>query len=407
MKHLLLFSRWQSLLVGLLLLLSGQGIAQTQLPECTANVPFFVMDLSASPTLTYTTPEFVRQPGCCGAVSPTDDHVSFYVTLHPDVAMFELIVAPGYADPGGAGTYNIISGDLLSPGDCGVSIPGGAPVCITGAGPHKIIYRKPGGNKIKYIFRQIPKPIYPLDQPTRLGCTLPLPIYGLNNISINAIAKSPNLSASLATANTYLSCLNCDNPIFSPGVNATYPYTITYEVTGTPQAAACGVFPTSGQFTVTVYDALSVSVTPNPGTFCDGGPGVNLTASASGGDGNYTYTWYDSEGINVGSGSSYLAPAQDVYTVQVSDGLITSTCPSEFESASVAVASNPEVDAGSDLTACESSPTVNLNGSVLYANPFWRAINMGFLQKPTRCSAITRNFFIGLNFFQIFKRNTW
>jgi gliding motility-associated-like protein len=386
MKHRLFFSRWQFLLLGFFLLISGSGNSQTQLPECTADVPFFVMDLSASPTLTYTTPEFVRKPGCCGNTTPTDDHVSFYVTLHPDVAMFELIVAPGYADPGGAGTYNIISGDLSTPGDCGVSIPGGAPVCITGAGPHKITYRKPGGNKIKYIFRQIPKPIYPLDQPTRLGCTLPLPIYGLNNISINATAKSPNLTASLATANTYLSCLNCADPIFSPGANATYPYTITYEVTGTPQAAACGVFPTSGSFTVTVYDALNVSVTPNPGTFCAGGPGVNLTATATGGDANYTYTWFDENLLQVGTGTTYLAPAQGNYTVQVSDGLITATCPSESETVSVSTANTPEVNAGPDLTACQSSPTVVLNGSVLYANPFWVGGNGTF--SPNRSTAI-------------------
>jgi len=386
MKHRLFFSRWQFLFIGMVLLLSGTGQAQTQLPECTANVPFFVMDLSANPNLSYTTPEFVRQPGCCGLNSPTDDHVSFYVTLHPDVAMFELIVAPGYADPGGAGTYYIISGDLSTPGDCGVAIPGGAPVCITGAGPHKITYRKPGGNKIKYIFRQIPKPIFPLDQPTRLGCTLPLPIYGLNNISINAIAKSPNLTASLATANTYLSCLNCANPIFSPGANATYPYTITYQVTGTPQAAACGSYATSGQFTVTVYDALNVSVTPNPGTFCAGGPGVNLTATATGGDANYTYTWFDENLLQVGTGTNYLAPAQGSYTVQVSDGLITATCPSESETVSVSTANTPEVNAGPDLTACQSSPTVVLNGSVLYANPFWVGGNGTF--SPNRSSAI-------------------
>jgi hypothetical protein len=155
-----------------LLYLSSNLFSQTKLPECDVVVPFFPMDLSSNPNMSYTTPEFVRKSGCCG-----DDYVSFYVTLHPDVAMFELIVAPGYADPGGSGNYNIISGgDLTIPGACGVNIPGGAPICITGAGPHKILYSKPGGNKVRYIFRQIPKPTYPLSQSTRLGCSLPLSI---------------------------------------------------------------------------------------------------------------------------------------------------------------------------------------------------------------------------------------
>ena len=152
-----------------ILQLGSNPLAQSQLPECTANVPFFNLDLSANPTASFTTPEFVRQTGCCG---DGDRYVSFYVILNPNVAMFELIVAPGYADPGGSGNYNIISGgDLLIPGACGTSIPGGQPICITGSGPHKIVYSKPGNNKIKYIFRQIPMPIFPDDQGTRIGCS--------------------------------------------------------------------------------------------------------------------------------------------------------------------------------------------------------------------------------------------
>ena len=133
-------------LVIILILFQGSSSswAQSQLPECTADVPFFIMDLSASPDSSYTTPEFIRKTGCCG---DDDNYVSFYVTLHPDVAMFELIVAPNYADPIGSGNYTIISGgDLTNPGSCGTQIAGGGPICITGPGPHKIVYSKPGAN---------------------------------------------------------------------------------------------------------------------------------------------------------------------------------------------------------------------------------------------------------------------
>ncbi|TNF49854.1 MAG: hypothetical protein EP305_01765, partial [Bacteroidetes bacterium] len=347
------------------------GQLYTKLPECGVDVPYFELDLSANPNLSFTTPEFNRQPGCCGNNANNDDYVSFYVTLHPDVAMFELVVAPGYADPPGAGIYNIVSGDMITGGSCGVDIPGGSPVCITGSGPHKITYLKPGNNKIKYIFRQIPKPIYPADQPTRLGCTLPLPIYGLNNIAITAIAKSGNLTASLATCNTYLSCLDCEDPIFEPGANATYPYTITYQVTGTPKAAICGSYPTSGTFTVTVYDALNISVLPNEPTFCSDGPGVNLTASATGGDGNYSFQWLNSDGDTVSPINTYLAGAEGIYTAEVMDGLVTSTCPVEFISIPVVVSDPPVTTAGPDLTACASSPTVTLTGNVDNGDPEW------------------------------------
>jgi len=343
----------------------------TQLPECTALVPYFELDLSGNPDSSYQTPEFNRLPGCCGNTDNNDDYVSFYVTLHPDVAMFELIVVDGYADPSGSGVYNIVSGGMTSPGDCGAEIPGGAPICISGSGPHKITYRKPGSNDIAYIFRQIPKPIYPTNQPTRFGCTLPLPIYGLNNISITAIAKSPNCAASLSTLNTYMSCLNCADPVFDPGSNPSYPYTVTYQVTGTPQAEACGTYPTSGSFTITVYDELNISVTPNPAEFCAGGPGVNLTASADGGDGNYNFIWLDSDGDTLSTSSSYQATVEGIYTAIVNDGLISSTCEGASITVPVDEGQTPVVSAGTDKTACESAPTVVLNGSVLYADPQW------------------------------------
>jgi len=93
-------NRFIRYVILLLLLASGRAefsLAQSQLPECTSDVPFFVMDLSSDPDSTYTTPEIIRKTGCFGV---NDEYVSFYVTLHPDVAMFESIVALGYTDPG-------------------------------------------------------------------------------------------------------------------------------------------------------------------------------------------------------------------------------------------------------------------------------------------------------------------
>lgn len=126
---------------------SGTLLAQViavpiQMPECTVNVPGYQIDLSANPNLTFTTPEVIRQATCC---SDGDRYLAFYVTLHPDVAMIQIEVAPGYADPGGSGNYQIVTGgDLFTPGSCGPQQSAGQPLCITGPGPHKILYSKPG-----------------------------------------------------------------------------------------------------------------------------------------------------------------------------------------------------------------------------------------------------------------------
>lgn len=362
-------------------LMTHLAFGQSQLPECTANVPFFNLDLSASPDMSYTTPEVIRQPACCG---DGDNYLSFYVTLHPDVAMFEIVVAPGYADPGGSGNYNIISGgDLLIPGACGTQIPGGAPICISGSGPHKILYSKPGKNKIKYVFRQIPKPLFPADQATRIGCSLPLAIYGLNNIAITSINSSIG-NTTPGAYNSLLSCTNCANPSFSPGLGT--PTWIDYRICGTPQAAACGTYQSCDTVRLYTYNALSVTATPSPASFCLGGGGVLLTATASGGDGNYVYKWLDSGGNTVSTSNTYNATAAGTYTAQVTDGLSTSSCPDAYVSVPVSVATTPVVNAGADQIVCATDPTALLQATSTTNTGIWSG-GAGTFQ-PTASSLI-------------------
>ncbi len=334
-----------------------------QLPECDATVPFFVIDLSSDPDSTYTTPEIVRQGQCCGGAS-NQNYVSFYVTLHPDVAMIEIGIVPGYADPGGSGNYNIVSGgDLLTPGACGPDIPGGQTACITGSGPHKVTYHKPGKNKVKYYLRQIPKPIYPQDDTTRVGCSLPLNIYGLDNISITSINSSTGVTTPGAF-NSLLSCTGCSTPSFSPGLST--PLWIDYQICGTPQASACGVYQACDTVRLYTADLLDLNATPNPAEFCSGGS-VLLTASATGGDGNYTFNWYDSGGNTLSTTNTYNASAAGAYTVEVLDGLVSPTCPAEYISVPVTVGLPPTVNAGMDVTVCADNPAVFLAGSVTNA----------------------------------------
>jgi gliding motility-associated-like protein len=351
--------RWLSLVV--LLLTSFYGTAQTHLPECTEDVPLFIIDLSSNPDSTYTTPgNVVRRQTCCGT---GDRYVSFYVTMHPDVAAFEIYEdgAPAY----GSASYTIVSGgDLTTPGVCGTKVGAGNSQCIVGPGPHKILYDKPGSNSVKYNFRQIPKPIFPDDQYTRVGCTKPINIYGLRDIVIRSINSSTG-NTTPGAYNNLLSCTDCDLPVFTPGIAT--PEWIEYEVCGAQIASTvCGVYATCGTFRVYTNPALGLSVAPNPATFCAGGS-VELEAFPSGGDGNYGFTWRDGNGVTVGGSATYEAFAQGNYTIELSDGLNSPTCPSAFVTVPVSVGNTPIVNAGDDQTVCAQNPTAFLAGTITHS----------------------------------------
>lgn len=330
-----------------------------QLPECEPGVPFFNIDLSSDPDSIYTTPEIVRNDQCCSGLN-NRNYVSFNVLLHPSVAMVEIGIAPGYADPSGAGFYNIISG-----GVCGPDIPGGSSTCLTGSGPHQLVYHKPGSNRVKYYLKQTPEPIFPQDDTVRVGCSIPLPIFGLDTITITSINSSTG-NTTPGAYNSLLSCTNCPNPVFTPGIAT--PTWIDYKICGSPQASACGTFTSCDTVRVFTYPQLTVSISPDPASFCANGNGVLLTATASGGLPPYTYTWKNSSNVVVGNGPTYTASSQGTYTVKANDQLSSSTCHGAYKSIAVTEANQPIVNAGPDDTICATSPTIYLQGSVQYAS---------------------------------------
>lgn len=327
----------------------GSELSAQGLPQCGSDVPFFQVDLTGQPDGVWLSPNHSRLGNCCGTTSP-DRCNSFEILLDTGAAMINFEIASG-AIPPGSMFYQI---------GCGPQISVGQPICITGPGPHQLTFCKPGNNENVYRITSIPKPIFPKDDTTRIGCSLPLPILGLNGITINSIF--PGTSGQY---NSYLSCTNCANPSFSPGLGA--PAYIDYRICGNPIAAVCGYVAVCDTIRVYITNELVASASPYPAYFCAGGGGVTLSGSAVGGDGNYSYIWRNSASVIVSTTQTYIATSQGTFTVEISDGLNSTTCPSDFFSVPVVVGLPPIVNAGPNDTVCISSPTAYLNGSVANA----------------------------------------
>jgi gliding motility-associated-like protein len=341
-------SRSIVILLAIFLLKAVPGVSQN--PACGATVPYYLIDLTGSPAGVWSSPNISRNDQCCGAPSG-EQCISFDVILDPNAAGIQIDMAG--ADPAGSLYYSI---------NCTGSYPGGTIKCISGVGPHRITFCKPGNNKNIYTITSVSRPLFPPDQHVRIGCSQNLTTLGIVNSSTNWQSIYPGAPGAY---NSYLSCTNCASPDYTPAASAP-PY-IDYYVCGSPQATLCGYNITVCD-TVRVYNeaALTGTVSPLPATFCNIGPGsgVTLTAAGSGGLPPYSYKWRNSANVIVSTASTYFATASGNYTVEIADALNSSTCPSYYNTVTVNVGQLPVVNAGLDKTVCAASPTVNLSGTV-------------------------------------------
>jgi gliding motility-associated-like protein len=335
-------------------------VSKGQLTSCDTNVPFHYVDLTGQPQGQWISPVHSRVGNCCGTSSP-DNCTSFEVVLDSNAAAISFDFYSG-AVPSGSMFFQI---------DCGPQLAVGEVICLTGVGPHRITFCKPGNNANEYIIKSISKPTFPLNDTTRVGCSIDFQVLGfeLSDITWGSVFPGP-----AGAYDNLLSCTDsCDITTFTP--TPTSPPFIDYYVCGFPQADECGyVITLCDTFRVYTLDSLIGSVTPNPGTFCQLGPGsgVTLNANAIGGNSNYSYTWYDNSGALVGTGPSYFATSQQNYTVEVNDGLSGPNCAANFLSVPVIETSEPIVDAGVDQLLCPNVNQISLTGSVTYTSgSFW------------------------------------
>lgn len=326
-------------------ILFSYKISTAQVPTCGVDVPFFQVDLTGEPAGSWESPSHFRKDNCCGTTSP-DRCTSFEILLDTGAAMINFEIASG-AIPPGSMFYQI---------GCGPQIAVGEPICVVGPGPHHLTFCKPGNNENTYMVTSIPKPIIPDDDSTRIGCSLPLEILGLNNITITSI--NPGFEGQY---DSYLSCTDCATPDFSPGLGA--PDFIDYKICGSPIASICGFVFSCDTVRLHVFEELQVTTVPNPAEFCSGGS-VLLNAFGGGGDSTYSFTWVNSSNDTIGTNSTYSASAQGNYTVLLDDGLSSPTCPASEITIPVTEGIPPTVIAGGDQMTCANDPEVFLGGSV-------------------------------------------
>ena len=144
------------------------------------------------------------------------------------------------------------------------------------------------------------------------------------------------------------------SPLVAAGGNFTPSTAGNYTLTYTFGSGTCAA---TDNLNITVHPSPSVSVN-NPAVCA--GSGATLTASGSGGLGPYSYGWSPATGLSAVTGSSVTAtPAGSTqYTVTATDA---NSCPATAIS-TVTVDPIPVVDAGSDVSVCNSPTPYNLNG---------------------------------------------
>lgn len=326
---------------------------QSQVPSCGTNVPFYQVNLSGNPAGSWTSPGHSRDGNCCGT-TPPDRCTSFEIILDTGAAMVSFSIASG-AIPTGVMFYQI---------SCGPPTPVGQPICVTGPGPHYLTFCKPGNNQNTYLITSIPKPTFPPDQYVRVGCTQSVTVLGFDTGSVTWNSVFPGNPGDY---NPWLSCTTaCTSPDYTPG--PTPPPYIDYRVCGFPTADECGYVAMCDTIRIYNLPALSGSASPLNATFCANGPGVLLTASASGGDGNYSFIWRDQSSNIVSTSPTYLANTAQIFTVEIRDGLYDATnCPAVFLSVPVTITMPPVVNAGADQVVCRTAPTTVITGTIQYA----------------------------------------
>ncbi len=362
----------------LVLLYAVSGVKHTVLAQdCDASTPTYTVDLTGNPDSLWQSPSGKRSGGCCGAnTGPPDNErcVEFIITLDSETQAISFDIATG-AEPSGSLGWRL--SDPGDPNNCGVENAAGDPVCVSGVGPHRITFCKPGNNPNSYFIQAIKEPEVSDPQVTSDACNGVLTANGFDPSTITwSSVGDPALS--------YLSCFDgggldgCDSVqvTFDPSA----PAIVDYDVTGVPDGSCDGTPVTLSTQVEFINDKVA-DIQPDDAVICFGGTLAEIWVEASGGKPPYDYLW------DTGETTDTIDADYGWHYVTVSD---QSSCPTASDSVFVDTMASPiTVDAGPDLESCANNVDATMAGSFTEAGGIiWTTSGSGTFDNDTITNAI-------------------
>jgi len=280
---------------------------------CQSQVPHFYVNMTGDCDSVWTSPSLQRIGKCCAA-SGSDRCISFSVKIDPHAIGFYFLIDG--ATP--AGHYVQV--------DCGPLMPMSDLICAPPDGQyHTVTFCKPGSNENIYTIHSVCGLQFPESIFTREDCGVTITISGV----VESTVTWTDITGG-GIYNRYLSCDHaCLNPVITPDSLAPpiIKYLVCGQVAGNPCSPGGIVCDT---VVVHVFPEISISISPDPPTFCDYMPGtIYATISPAN---IYSIKWWNGPngtGSIVSTSDSYTPPAPGFYSITVSDTTTTLPCQSD------------------------------------------------------------------------------
>ncbi len=307
---------------------------------CTGGTPSYNINLTGNNDSIWTSGSIARAGNCCSDANC----VEFNLIIDSSCNGIKLEIISG-AIPSGILNYTI---------SCGLPQPFGQAVCLTGIGPHRITFCKPGNNANVYRITSIPKPKIVGNLVSSLACGAYLKTVGFETAGLTW-SSVPNNS----TYNGFLSCsLNCDSVNINTG-STSLPITLIYKVCGNV-IGACLNTTTCDTASIRIVDNPIVRIVPDSVKICFGFSTTLVNSTISGGLSPYSYSWSGggtSSSKTVGVGTYYLTVIDSLGCFKAQDTTVVSAFTTPFIS-----------NAGNDTTVCISQNSITLNGQLQVAS---------------------------------------